>query len=118
MPLYKATSDCAISAAVKDYRFSPLQEDELDEIDIEISALTPLEKIDDINQIKVGEHGLYISRSPYSGLLLPQVATEYGWNRETFLAQTCRKAGLPEDAWKKGADIYIFSAQIFGEKER
>jgi AmmeMemoRadiSam system protein B/AmmeMemoRadiSam system protein A len=118
MPLYKATSDCAISAAVKDYRFSPLQEDELDEIDIEISALTPLQKINDIDQIKVGEHGLYISRSPYSGLLLPQVATEYGWNRETFLAQTCRKAGLPEDAWEKGADIYIFSAQIFGEKER
>lgn len=118
MPLYKATSDCAISAAVKDYRFSPLKDQELDEIDIEISVLTPLRKIDDINQIKVGEHGLYISRSPYSGLLLPQVATEYGWDRLTFLAQTCIKAGLPKDAWEKGADIYTFAAQIFGEKER
>jgi len=118
MPLYKATSDCAISAAVKDYRFSPLKDKELDEVDIEISALTPLRKIDDINQIKVGEHGLYISRSPYSGLLLPQVATEYGWDRHTFLAQTCIKAGLPQDAWEKGADIFTFSAQVFGEKER
>ncbi|MGA1842498.1 MAG: AmmeMemoRadiSam system protein B [bacterium] len=117
MPLYKATSDCAISAAVKDYRFTPVKNEELDEIDIEISALTPLRKIDDINQIRVGEHGLYISRPPYSGLLLPQVATEYGWDRLTFLAQTCAKAGLPKDAWGKGADIYIFSAQIFGEKE-
>jgi AmmeMemoRadiSam system protein B/AmmeMemoRadiSam system protein A len=118
MPLYKAASDCAISAAVKDYRFPPLKDQELDEIDIEISALTPLRKIGDINQIKVGEHGLYVSRSPYSGLLLPQVATEYGWDRLTFLAQTCIKAGLPKDAWEKGADIYIFSAQIFGEKEK
>ena len=117
MPLYKATSDCAISAAVKDYRFPPLKEQEMDEIDIEISALTPLKKIESIDEIKIGEHGLYISRPPYSGLLLPQVATEYGWDKMTFLTQTCRKAGLPEDAWKKGAEIYIFSAQIFGEKE-
>ncbi|MGA1864865.1 MAG: AmmeMemoRadiSam system protein B [bacterium] len=118
MPLYKATSDCAVSAAVRDPRFSPLKKEELDEIDMEISALTPLRKIDDINKIKVGEHGLYISRGLNSGLLLPQVATEYGWDRLTFLAQTCAKAGLPKDAWEKGADIYIFSAQIFGEKEK
>ena len=117
MSLFKATSDCAVSAAAKDYRFPPLREEEMVEIDIEISALTPLHKIEDISEIKVGKHGLYISRSPYSGLLLPQVAAEYGWDTNTFLAQTCRKAGLPEDAWKKGADIYIFSAQIFGEKE-
>ncbi|MGA1844357.1 MAG: AmmeMemoRadiSam system protein A, partial [bacterium] len=118
MPLHKATADCAISAAVKDYRFPTLRREELDDIDIEISALTPLRTITDINEIKVGEHGLYISRSHNSGLLLPQVATEYGWDRETFLAQTCRKAGLPEDAWQKGAEIYIFAAQVFGEKER
>jgi len=118
MPLHKATADCAISAAVKDYRFTTLRKEELKDIDIEISALTPLRKIKDINEILVGEHGLYISRPPYSGLLLPQVATEYGWDRETFLEQTCRKAGLPENAWEKGAEIYIFSAQVFGEKER
>ncbi|MGA1795492.1 MAG: AmmeMemoRadiSam system protein B [bacterium] len=118
MPLHKATADCAISAAVKDYRFPTLRKEELDDIDIEISALTPLRTIKDINEIKVGEHGLYISHSHNSGLLLPQVATEYGWDRETFLAQTCRKAGLPENAWEKGADIYIFAAQVFGEKEQ
>ncbi|MBN2374555.1 AmmeMemoRadiSam system protein B [bacterium] len=117
MPLYKSVSDCAVSAAVKDYRFPPLQRQELDEIDIEISALTPLKKIDDIKQIRVGEHGLYISLPPRTGLLLPQVATEYGWDRLEFLAHTCQKAGIPDDAWQKGADIYIFSAQVFGEKE-
>ncbi len=117
MPLYKAVSECAVSAAVKDYRFPPLKQNELEDIDIEISVLTPLKKIDDIKQIEIGKHGIYILQPPNSGLLLPQVATQYGWDTLTFLAQTCKKAGLPSDAWQKGADIYIFSAQIFGEKE-
>jgi len=117
LPLSKTISECAVSAAVKDPRFPPLQESELDEIDIEISVLTPLRKIEDINEIEVGKHGIYIVRGFHSGLLLPQVATENGWDRMTFLAQTCRKAGLSPDAWKEGTDIYIFSAQVFGEKE-
>lgn len=114
--LHQAVASCAVSAAFSDPRFSPLRRDELAEIQIEISVLTPLQRIQDISEIEVGVHGLFITRGFYRGLLLPQVATEYGWDRETFLEQTCHKAGLPPDAWKKGAEIYIFSAEIFHEK--
>lgn len=113
-PLHKTIEEMAEAAAFRDPRFSPVTERELPELDIEISVLTPLKRITDINEIEIGKHGLYIRRGWYSGLLLPQVATEYGWDRKTFLEHTCQKAGLPSNAWKeKDVEIYIFSADIF-----
>jgi AmmeMemoRadiSam system protein A len=109
--------DVAKSAAVNDYRFNPVTQDELGKLEYEISVLTPLKKINDINEIEVGKHGLVMKKGFNSGLLLPQVATEYNWDRETFLKETCRKAGLPSDAWKdKSTEIYTFSAEVFGEE--
>jgi AmmeMemoRadiSam system protein A len=115
-PLYETVKDVAKSAAINDYRFNPVAENELEKLELEISVLTPLKKIKDINEIEVGKHGLVMKKGFNSGLLLPQVATEYGWDRETFLRETCRKAGLPQDAWKdKSTEIFIFSAEVFGE---
>jgi AmmeMemoRadiSam system protein A len=119
-PLAETIKDMARAAAVEDYRFrfNPVTEKELAELELDISVLTPLKKIKDINEIEVGRHGLYVKQGGYSGLLLPQVATEYGWDRETFLKQTCVKAGLPQNAWKdKSTEIYIFAAEVFGENE-
>jgi len=117
-PLQEAVTDLAVSAAFRDPRFSPVEEDELDEVDIEISVLTPLETVKDISEIVIGRDGLKIKQPPYEGLLLPQVASEYGWDVETFLEQTCGKAGLPKTAWKEpDTEIKKFSALIFGEKE-
>jgi AmmeMemoRadiSam system protein A len=116
-PLYKAVSDMAIAASTRDPRFSPVAQGELGDIHIEISVLSPLRLIVDTNEIEIGKHGLFMTRGNNSGLLLPQVATQQGWNREEFLRQTCVKAGLPAQAWKdKGTQIYTFSAQIFSEK--
>lgn len=113
-PLHKTIEKMAEAAAFQDPRFPPVTEREIPELDIEISVLTPLKKITDINEIEVGKHGIYIKKGWYSGLLLPQVATEYGWDRKTFLEHTCQKAGLPSNAWKeKNTEIYIFSADIF-----
>jgi len=113
-PLHKTIEEMAEAAAFRDPRFSPVTERELSELDIEISVLTPLKKITDVNEIEVGKHGIYIKKGWYSGLLLPQVATEYRWDRKTFLEHTCQKAGLPSNAWKeKDTEIYIFSADIF-----
>jgi AmmeMemoRadiSam system protein B/AmmeMemoRadiSam system protein A len=113
-PLYKTIEKMAEAAAFNDPRFTPVQEKELPELDIEISVLTPLKRITDVNEIQVGKHGIYIKKGWFSGLLLPQVATEYGWDRQTFLEHTCQKAGLPSNAWKeKDTEIYIFSADIF-----
>lgn len=117
-PLYQTVKDVAKSAAVGDPRFSPMTEDELKDMEIEVSALTPLRQIDDVNEIEVGKHGIMMKRGFYSGLLLPQVATEYGWDRTTFLEHTCLKAGLPTDAWKdKSTEIYVFSADVFSEED-
>ena len=115
-PLHQTVSSMAKSAAFEDPRFPGLVERELDDIDIEISVLSPLRRIHDVKEIIVGKHGIYIISGFSRGVLLPQVATEYGWDRETFLAQTCMKAGLSTDCWKQGAEIYIFTADIFGEK--
>ncbi len=113
-PLHKTIEKMAEAAAFNDPRFTPVQEKELPELDIEISVLTPLKRITDVNEIQVGKHGIYIKKGWFSGLLLPQVATEYGWDRQTFLEHTCQKAGLPSSAWKeKDTEIYIFSADIF-----
>jgi AmmeMemoRadiSam system protein B/AmmeMemoRadiSam system protein A len=113
-PLHKTIEEMAEAAAFRDPRFSPVKEKELPELDIEISVLTPLKRIKDVNEIQVGKHGIYIVRGMWAGLLLPQVATEYGWDRLAFLEHTCQKAGLPPNAWKeKDIEIYIFSADIF-----
>lgn len=115
-PLYETVSLMAIQAATEDPRFSSLSLDELDEIKIEISVLSPLKKIDNINEIEVGKHGILIRKEHSSGLLLPQVAIEYNLNREEFLENTCYKAGLDKKAWKdKSTQIYIFSAEAFSE---
>jgi AmmeMemoRadiSam system protein A len=113
-PLHKTIEEMAEAAAFRDPRFPSVTERELTELDIEISVLTPLKKITDINEIEVGKHGIYIKKGWHTGLLLPQVATEYGWDRKTFLEHTCQKAGLPSNAWReKDLEIYIFSADIF-----
>ena len=115
MPLHKTIAKMAVEAAFRDPRFSPLKKDELSKIHIEISVLSELRLTKDINKIEVGRDGILIRKGFYSGVLLPQVATEYHWDRNTFLEQTCYKAGLPRDAYKEGAEIYIFTAQVFGE---
>ncbi len=113
-PLHRTIEEMAEAAAFRDPRFPPVTERELPELEIEISVLTPLRRIKNINEIEVGKHGLYIKKGWHSGLLLPQVATEYDWDRQTFLEHTCLKAGLPTNAWKdKDTEIYIFSADIF-----
>lgn len=114
MPLYKTIEEMAAAAALDDPRFPPITKNELKDLEIEISVLTPFKQITDVKEIEVGKHGIYIEKGYSSGLLLPQVATEYRWDRDTFLEHTCRKAGLPPDAWKeKDTRIYIFSADIF-----
>lgn len=116
-PIYRAVIDMAVSAAVGDPRFPKLSKDELADIQIEISVLTPLNPVKDINDIKIGRDGLYIKEGYHSGLLLPQVATDYGWNVEQFLRQVCNKAGLPTNAWEKDdTELYKFRAVIFSEK--
>ncbi len=115
--LFVIVQHCAISAATEDIRFSPVTADELPRVKIEISVLTPFRRSDNVmDEIEIGKTGLYIVRGSHRGLLLPQVATQYGWDRETFLNQTCRKAGLPTDAWKDPATaIHLFEAQVFSE---
>lgn len=109
----------AQASATQDPRFSPLQESELHDYDLEITVLSPLQKIDDPQQIHVGSHGIYIEKGFRRGVLLPQVATEHGWDRGTFLQQTCLKAGLdPQDWQHEETDIYIFSGQIINEKNQ
>ena len=116
LPLFKEVAQMAQASATKDPRFYPLKAIDLDNFKLEISVLSPLQKVEDIEEIEVGKHGIYIEKSFYRGVLLPQVALEHNWDRLTFLQQTCLKAGLPTDAWKADdADIYVFSAQVFGE---
>ena len=114
-PLYSLVQEMAVAAATRDPRFYPMGKEELESFDLEISVLTPLRKIDSVEAIEVGRHGLYLEKNYSRGVLLPQVAVEYGWDRDTFLRQTCIKAGLEPDAWQEGADIYIFGADVFSE---
>ena len=117
-PLYETIAAMAIEAGTGDPRFPSATLAELKDIEIEISVLSPLELIDDVEKIEVGKHGILIRKGFQSGLLLPQVATEYNWDRDMFLTQTCHKAGLAADAWKdESIQIYIFSAVVFREKE-
>lgn len=114
-PLYKLVQEMAVSAATRDPRFYPMKTNDLEDFELEISVLSPLSKAASIEEIQVGIHGIYIVKGSYRGVLLPQVATDYGWDRDEFLRHTCIKAGLPENAWQGECDIYIFSAQVFGE---
>jgi AmmeMemoRadiSam system protein B/AmmeMemoRadiSam system protein A len=117
-PLIASVSEMAISAALNDPRFPPVSPKEVDGLRIEISVLTPLEKIKDPKEVQVGRDGIYIRKGMFAGLLLPQVAVEQGWDRKTFLEQTCFKAGLPSGAYKEpDTEIFIFQALIFNEDE-
>ena len=115
-PLYKLVQEMAVSAATRDPRFYPMKSQDLEDFEIDISVLSPLERASSVEEIQVGTHGIYIVKGSYRGVLLPQVATDYGWDRDEFLRHTCIKAGLPENAWQGECEIYIFSAQVFGEK--
>ncbi len=117
-PLWQAVIDNTHNAAFEDPRFPPVSMKEFDDISIEISVMTPLRPIESIEEIEVGTHGLVIEKGFHRGLLLPQVPTEWGWDRDEFLEHICRKAGLPPDAWKDpDAQLKVFSAQVFSEKE-
>lgn len=115
-PLYQAVHEMAKEAAFHDPRFVPVGRGELSEIDFEISVMTPLKKIEHIDEIQTGKHGLFMKRGMNSGLLLPQVAVEYGYDRDSFLMQTCLKSGMEPSCYRdEDTDIYIFSADIFSE---
>jgi AmmeMemoRadiSam system protein A len=116
--LHKSVFDMAKSAAFNDPRFPPLSTNEMDQLEIEISVLSPLTKIKNIADIEVGRHGLVIESGHYKGVLLPQVPVEYQWDKVTFLKHTCLKAGLSPESWKEDTtQIRIFSAEIFSEKD-
>jgi AmmeMemoRadiSam system protein B/AmmeMemoRadiSam system protein A len=117
--LVETVRDVAAFAALKDTRFPPVTAAELGQLEYEISVLSPLRRVNDVKQIKVGRHGLMVKKGEDEGLLLPQVPTEQGWDRNTFLEQTCLKAGLPQQAWRdEDTDIFSFTALVFGDHER
>jgi len=117
-PLAEAVRSSAISAATRDPRFPPVGPDELDDIEIEISVLSPLCKVESPDEITVGKHGVMVAEGMRRGVFLPQVAPEQGWDRDTMLSYLCaHKAGLPADAWRRGADLYVFTTQVFSEKD-
>lgn len=117
-PLAETVEEMSYAAAFRDMRFPPVKKDEVEQLTIEVSVLSPVRQIDDPGVIEVGRHGIILSSGGRSGLLLPQVAEEYGWDRETFLDQTCLKAGLPPGAWKDGGTkVEIFSAEVFSEED-
>jgi AmmeMemoRadiSam system protein A len=113
-PLWITVRECALAAALHDPRFEAVTLGELPRLHLEISVLSPLIEVRP-EEIEVGRHGLLVSRGPQRGLLLPQVALEWKWDRERFLEETCLKAGLPPDAWRHGARIQVFTAQVFEE---
>jgi len=116
-PLTETVTQCAIGAALQDPRFAPLSEEEFEELEIEISILSPLEPID-AEKIEIGRHGLLIRRRGLRGLLLPQVAAQRHWTPQRFLQETCRKAGLGSHAWKEpGTDLFAFTTDVFSEAD-
>lgn len=117
-PLYMTIIEMAQAASTKDPRFSPVSPGELADIHLEVSVLSPLAPIRDFSLIEIGRHGLVVRQGFYSGLLLPQVATEWKMDVTTFLEHTCMKAGLHKNAYKEGADVYYFSAQVFSEERQ
>lgn len=117
LPLVEVVERCAVSAAISDPRFPAVTPLEWDSVEVEISVLGSLEQVDDIADVQVGRDGLIVEFGDRRGLLLPQVATEWGWDARDFASQTCLKAGLPKDAWQKGAKLFKFEAEVFGESE-
>jgi AmmeMemoRadiSam system protein A len=115
-PLYRAVAETARAAAFDDTRFRPVTREEAMHLEVSLSILSPLCLIEP-EQIEIGRHGLVVSMPGHRGLLLPQVPVEHQWDRVTFLEQTCRKAGLPADAWKMGATLEAFTAEVFGDGE-
>jgi AmmeMemoRadiSam system protein A len=115
-PLYRTTAHCAVAAATSDPRFASVTLEELPRVSFELSVLSIPEPVHSVDEIEVGKHGLIVSKGSARGLLLPQVATKYRWNRNQFLAETCIKAGLVPDAWREGASIHYFTADVFGEE--
>ena len=115
--VYRAVAETARAAAFDDTRFNPVTIEEARELIVELSILSPPAPIA-ADAVEVGRHGLLISMHGFRGLLLPQVPIEHRWDRVTFLEQTCRKAGLPKDAWQKGATVEAFTAEVFGEKSK
>ncbi len=115
LPLAETVARCAASAATGDPRFSPVTAEELNELRVEISVLSPLRALENPGELEIGVHGLHIGKEGRRGVLLPQVAAEYGWDRETFLRQVCIKAGLPQDAWRRGAEIQVFTVESISD---
>jgi len=113
--LAEVVAECAVAAATEDPRFPPLRPEELAHAHLEISVLGPITPVSDVAEIEIGRHGLIVEQGYHRGLLLPQVATEHAWERDTFLAHTCLKAGLRADTWKSGVEIQKFEAEVFGE---
>lgn len=113
--LSDVVAHCAEAAAFEDPRFPSIRDDELDALHVEISVLSPLRVLTDPASIEIGRHGLVVERGWHRGLLLPQVAAEHHWSAFEFLRQTCRKAGLPPDAWQHGATVWTFEADVFGD---
>ena len=116
-PLNVTVARVAVASARTDPRFPSVSPDEMDQIAIEISVLGPLERIQGADQVEIGRHGLVVERVFHRGLLLPQVAVEQGWPADVFLSQTCVKAGLSPDAWTRGATLWRFEAEVFGESD-
>jgi AmmeMemoRadiSam system protein A len=114
-PLDETIIEMAVAAASQDTRFEPLAADEMERLKIEISVLGLPEPVGDPERVEVGRHGIIVSKGYFKGLLLPQVPVEQRWDRETFLAHGCLKAGLPPEEWRKGAKIEVFTAQVFSE---
>jgi AmmeMemoRadiSam system protein A len=114
-PLGEVIQRCAVSAASEDPRFAPVAAADLPELQVEVSVLGPLIPIAGPDDIVVGRDGVVVEQAWHRGLLLPQVAVEWQWDAPTFLAHTCHKAGLPRDAWKHGASMWRFEAEVFGE---
>ena len=115
-PLHRAVFETARAAASQDTRFIPVTSDELQELLVSLSILSPLHPIDP-SEVEIGKHGLVVTLGMRRGLLLPQVPMEHGWSRQEFLEQTCRKAGLATDAWKSGAVVEAFTAEVFGDAD-
>lgn len=117
-PLYQEVAEMAVAAATQDPRFAPLSATEFEEIELEITILSSLERISDPAEITIGVHGIYLENGFHRGVLLPQVATDHHWDVLTFLKQTCVKAGLSEDQWQSPqTEIYRFSGQILSESD-
>jgi AmmeMemoRadiSam system protein A len=116
-PLAETIAQLAASVSDSDPRFDPVSLLELPDVDIEISVLTPEWAIETIDEIELGRHGVIVEQGARRGLLLPQVAVEHQWDRETLVSHTCLKAALPRDAWRRGAQLFVFEAQVFSERD-